>query len=113
MIVKKPLIFWKKKGKKPYVDKALKVGGFIGAVFAGVAYLLTSSMGFDPESLTYILYLYIALGVVASLDLQDIVSDRGFFDRVLIVAEEEEQKLKKVFSDEEYRIDGTVEKVES
>lgn len=94
------------------MDSDLKRGAVIGALFAGVAYLLTYRLGFNPDTLTYLLYLYILLGAAAAFDFAGFVEDRGFLDRLVIVAEEEERKLKKVFSDEEYRVEGTVEKVE-
>jgi hypothetical protein len=93
------------------MDSDLKLGGAIGAVFAGLAYLITYQQGFNSTTLTYLLYMYIILGFMVAFDGQDFVEGRKFLDRLVLVGKDEEKKLKKVFSDEEYRIDGNVEKV--
>lgn len=92
------------------MNSKIKIGGLLGVLFALVAYFIALNNGFNQSTFTVFLYLYVGLGVIASLELGDLQS-RGFLDRIIIVAEDEEKKLKKVFSDEEYRIDGTVEKV--
>ncbi|MFB6242323.1 MAG: hypothetical protein ABEJ36_06010 [Candidatus Nanosalina sp.] len=90
----------------------VKLGGFVGAVFSGLAYLITYRLGFNPSSLSYLLYLYVLLGAVVAVDYSSVLEGRDIFDRILIAGKEEENKLKKLFSDEVYKIDGTVEKLE-
>lgn len=84
-------------------------GAFTGVIFAFVAYFLASVNGFNESSFTLLLYLYVFLGVLASVELTDFETD--LFDKIVIVAEEEELKMKKLFTGEEYRVKGTVEKV--
>ena len=92
------------------MNSKIKTGGLLGVLFALTAYFIALNNGFNSSTFTVFLYLYVGLGIIASLELGDFQA-RGFLDRIVIVAEDEEKKLKKVFSDEEYKIDGTVEKI--
>lgn len=91
--------------------KRLKFGAVAGVVFAGLAYLVTYRMGFNPTSLSFLLYLYVFLGLISGFSFEDLKDSWDVLDRFVVVAEEEELKLKKIFTGEEYRVDGTVEKV--
>ena len=89
----------------------MKHGGLIGAVFAGAGYLVVYRFGFTQFSLNILLYLYIMLGLIVAFDFRNFLDKTDFLERIVIVAEEEELKMKKLFTGEEYRVDGTVEKV--
>ncbi|WP_414837743.1 hypothetical protein ACK3SF_05745 [Candidatus Nanosalina sp. VS9-1] len=110
MSYRKSEIFFPDAEEIPVMDQKIKKGGLIGVIFALIAYVIALRNGFNQSTFTLFLYLYVGLGVIASLEFSDLQA-RGFLDRIVIVAEDEEKKLKKLFSDEEYRIDGTVEKV--
>jgi hypothetical protein len=85
-----------------------KRGAVVGVASAGVAYFLALRMGFNSSSFTFLLYMYVVTGIIAGLDLEGLES--GVLDRVYIATREEEVKLKKVFSDEVYRVKGTIER---
>jgi len=91
--------------------KEVKRGAIVGGLFAGLAYFFTYKFGFNSTTLSIVLYLYVILGVLMAFDFQDFVKSREFLEKIVIVAEEEELKMKKVFTGEKYKIDGTVEKV--
>lgn len=91
--------------------KKVKRGAIVGGLFAGVAYFLSYRFGFNSTTLSIILYLYVILGALVAFDFQEFVKTREFLEKIVIVAEEEELKMKKVFTGEKYKIDGTVEKV--
>lgn len=96
---------------KESVDARVKHGGLIGVFFAGAGYIVVYRLGFTQFSLNIMLYLYIILGIIMAFDFRDFLDRTGFLERIVIVAEEEELKMKKLFTGEEYRVDGTVEKV--
>lgn len=89
----------------------MKYGGATGAVFAGLAYAVTYQLGFNDTSFAVLMYLYLILGFISRLSLEDFTGSMDVLERFVIVAEEEELKLKKIFTGEEYKIDGTVKKV--
>lgn len=90
--------------------RQIRSGGAIGVIFALISYFLASQIGFNQSSFMIFLYMYVIVGVLASLNLQDF-EGKGFLDRIVIVAEEEELKMKKIISGEEYKLKGTVEKL--
>lgn len=92
------------------MNSKIKIGGLLGVLTALIAYFIAMYNGFNSSTFTLFLYLYVGLGIISSLELTDFKAS-GFLDRIVIVAEDEEKKLKKLFSDEEYKIDGTVEKI--
>lgn len=93
------------------MDQRLKYGAALGTVFAGIAYLIAEFRGFNSSSFLPILYLYVVLGVVSRFDMKDAASYWSRLEDLMIVADKEENKLKKVVTGEEYEIDGTVKKV--
>jgi len=54
--------------------------------------------------------MYVLLGIIASIDLSDF-EGKGILDRIVIVSEQEELKMKKIISREEYKLKGTIEKL--
>jgi|GEM_PF-1881186 len=85
-------------------------GGLIGVIFALLSYFLASEIGFNQSSFLIFLYMYVLVGIVASLDFSDL-EGKGILDRIVIVSEEEELKMKKIISQEEYKLKGTIEKI--
>jgi len=90
--------------------RQIRNGGVIGVTFALISYFLASQIGFNQSSFTIFLYMYVLLGIISSLNFSDL-EGKGFLDRIVIVAEEEELKMKKIISGEEYKLKGTVEKL--
>lgn len=94
-------------------EKVLKAA-VKGLTFAGIGSLIAMYFGFNQNTLTIFLYLYIAQAVYKPLK-------NGFFSyisfspdiisRLVIVAEGEELKMKKLLTGEKYRLDGDVEKL--
>ncbi len=93
------------------MDSSVKHGGLIGVIFAGAGYLVVYWLGFTRFALNILLYLYIMLGLVVAFDFRNFLDKTGFLKQIVIVAEEEELKMKKLLTGEEYRVKGTVEKV--
>lgn len=90
--------------------RKIRNGGALGVIFALTSYFLASEIGFNQSSFLIFLYMYVIVGIIASLNFSDF-EGKGILDRIVIVAEEEEMKMKKIISGEEYRIKGTVEKL--
>lgn len=90
--------------------KDILTDAMIGSSLASIGVLLAKYFGFNWITLSTILYL-IVLSAVASgfksrLDLSD-----GFLHRIVLVAEGEELKMKKLISGEKYKIKGDLEKI--
>lgn len=88
----------------------IRNGGAIGVVFALTGYFLASRIGFNQSSFLLFIYMYVLLGIIASIDLSDF-EGKGILDRIVIVSEQEELKMKKIISREEYKLKGTIEKL--
>lgn len=95
------------------MKKKLLSGAAIGLSFAGIASLIVRFIGFNANSLTVFLYLYVILGVFYPLKnhVIDTSSLPDILHRIVIVAEGEELKMRKLVTGEKYRIDGNVEKL--
>lgn len=91
--------------------KNVKYGAGLGAGFAILAYLIADLNGFNRSSFLYMLYLYVILGAVSKLDKDDVTGYIDGLERLLIIADREENKLKKIATGETYKIDGTIKKV--
>lgn len=91
--------------------RRVKYGAALGAGFAITAYLIADMNGFNRTSFLYMIYLYVILGAVSRLDKEDLTGTISVFERLLIVADREEKKLKKIATGETYKIDGTIKKI--
>lgn len=89
----------------------VKKGAVYGIVFAGLNYLVIEALGFNRTSLSLILYLNVLMGIVINVSASDLGLEK-FLGNVLVAVEGEEMKLKKVFTGEEYVLNGNIEKVE-
>lgn len=94
-----------------YVEKRLKYGFLIGGFFAVLAFGFAELNGFNRSTFLVFIYLYVLLGAVSRLRLEDFSEYASGLEN-LIWIKEEEMKLKRVFTGEEYEIDGTVKKVQ-
>lgn len=89
-------------------------GAATGLSFAGIASILTRFKGFNSETLIVLLYMYVLLGIIGSVN-SSIARKHGglkkLFHNIVIVVEGEEMKMKKLLTGEKYRIDGDIEKI--
>lgn len=92
--------------KQVFKDAAL------GLFFAGMGALIIRFFGFTEISLIAILYLMVALAVVQGLKHRDFSSVMpSFLERIVVVVEGEELKMKKLLTGEKYRVKGDLEKL--
>lgn len=85
-----------------------------GLTFAGIGSITTMYAGFNQNTLTVFLYLYIAQAVYKPLKAElfsHFNFSPDFIHRLVVVAEGEELKMKKLFTGEKYRVDGDIEKL--
>lgn len=91
--------------------KEITEGAVYGLVFAGLTYATVNFLGFDQASLNILLYLNVLMGVAINIKSKSLGLE-SIFGQVMIPSEAEENKVKRVFTGEEYVINGTLEKVE-
>jgi len=91
--------------------KEITEGAVYGLVFAGLTYATINFLGFDQASLNILLYLNVLMGVAINIKSESLGLE-SIFGQVMIPSEAEENKVKRVFTGEEYVINGTLEKVE-
>ncbi len=92
--------------------RRVKYGAALGAGFAITAYMIADINGFNRTSFLYMIYLYVILGAVSKLDKEDLTDSFSVFERVLIIVDRKEKKLRKIATGETYKIDGTIKKIE-
>lgn len=94
--------------------KKLKIPVLFGLTAYGVAYSIVNFIGFNSSSFTFLAYLYIILSLV--LGAYHEINEHGGFsevlDKIVLVTEGEELKLKKLISGEKYKLKGEIEKIE-
>jgi hypothetical protein len=86
----------------------------VGLSFAGIASVIARFIGFNQSTFTIFLYLYVLQAAYSPL--KQLLSERADFSpdilhRLVIVAEGEEMKMRKVLTGEKYRVDGDIEKL--
>ena len=91
--------------------KEITEGAVYGLVFAGLTYATINFLGFDQASLNILLYLNVLMGVAINIKSESLGLE-SIFGQVMIPSEAGENKVKRVFTGEEYVINGTLEKVE-
>lgn len=95
--------------RKDLLNSAMK-----GLSFAGIAALIVRFTGFNQNTLMIFLYLYVIQAVYSPAKkylLEYLDFAPGFLNRLVIVVEGEEIKMKKLLTGEKYRVDGEVEKL--
>lgn len=90
---------------------ALERGAVQGLFAAGAAYLVVVFLGFNSTSMSLILYMFFAFGAFFELKNSLEMDLTDLFGEVVIVAEEEEKTLKRVFRDKKYRVKGELEEI--
>jgi hypothetical protein len=91
--------------------ESFQQGLIYGLIIAGTAYATVKIIGYNPQSLTLILYLYILSSVILNMKTELATPLKPLLKRIVIVAEGEEIKLKKLLTGEEYKINGDIEKL--
>lgn len=95
------------------MKKKLLSGMSLGLAFAGIASLIAKFNGFNSDNFMIFLYLYVILGGLVSLKSAGFGRDflPGILHRIVVVAEGEELKMKKLVTGEKYRVKGDIEKI--
>lgn len=95
------------------MKKKVLYGAAFGLFFASIASMVARYRGFNPETFTVFLYLYVALGalypVKKAISSGELLPD--MMHRLVIVAEGEELRMKKLFTGEKYKVKGEIEKL--
>ncbi|MFB6100171.1 MAG: hypothetical protein ABEK16_02755 [Candidatus Nanohalobium sp.] len=86
-------------------------GAVYGAVIAGAAYTIVQAMGFSSTSLSVILYLFIVSTILVNVKSELATPIKPYLENLVIVAEGEEMKMRKLLTGEKYRVKGDVEKL--
>ena len=86
-------------------------GSIQGLIAAGIAYIFVSYNGLNTLSLNVLLYMFIVFGAFFEFKNSLDLGIKDFMGKVLIVAEEEEKTLKRVFHDKKYRVKGELEEI--
>ncbi|MFB6174420.1 MAG: hypothetical protein ABEJ87_00395 [Candidatus Nanohalobium sp.] len=93
------------------MKEALEKGALQGLFTAGLAYLVTAFIGFNRISLNLMLYMFFIFGAFFELKNSLELGLNDLFGEVVIVAEEEEKTLKRIFRDKKYRVNGELEEI--
>lgn len=93
------------------MNKALERGAIQGLLTAGLAFLMVNIIGFNTTSLSILLYMFIVFGAFFELKNSLDLGIKDFFGQILVVAEEEEKTLKRVFKDKKYKVNGELEEI--
>ena len=93
------------------MKEALEKGALQGLFTAGLAYILTMFIGFNQTSLTLMLYMFFVFGAFFEFKNSIDLGIRDFLGEIVIVAEEEEKTLKRVFHDKKYKVNGELEEI--
>ena len=96
---------------KNCVRDELVEGTAYGILTAGLAYLIVHFMGFNPRTLPLLLYIYVVSAVIINMKAEIEQLSLPYLRRLVVVAEGEEMKLKRILTGEEYRVNGDVEKL--
>lgn len=91
--------------------ESLRNGLLYGIAVALVAYSIVQFIGYNPQSLMILLYLYVFQSVILKVKTDFAQPLLPLLKRIVIVAEGEEMKLKRLLTGEEYRVNGDVEKL--
>lgn len=91
--------------------KEIKCGAIYGLVFAGLTYATVEFLGYTQSSLKILLYLNVLMGIAINLKSESLGLE-SIFGQVMVTVESGENRVKRVFTGDEYVINGTLEKVE-
>jgi len=86
-------------------------GSVQGLLTAGLAYIFISYNGLNQTSLNVLLYMFVLFGAFFEFKNSMTLKLEDLFGKIVIVAEEEEKTLKRVFRDKKYRVKGELEEI--
>lgn len=92
--------------------EALEKGLVQGIAAAGLGYLVVQFMGISKTSFSVLLYMFLIFGAFFELKNSLDLGPADLLGEVVVVAEEEEKTLKRVFRDKKYRVKGELEEVQ-
>ncbi|MFB6158146.1 MAG: hypothetical protein ABEJ95_00620 [Candidatus Nanohalobium sp.] len=90
---------------------SVKEGAIYGMLVSGAAYTLVQFLGYSSRSLAVILYLFLISAILINVKSEMSEPLKPYLDRLVLVAEGEELKMKKLLTGEKYRVRGDVEKL--
>ena len=91
----------------------LKIPLLTGLSFSGLSILTVRFFGFSQNSFMILAYLYIFLAVIIGIYYEvRKLSEGSILGNVLVVVEEEEKVVKKVFTGEKYKVKGEFERLQ-
>jgi hypothetical protein len=79
-------------------------GTVYGVLAAATAYIIVKMMGYNPQSLAVILYFQILTAILLTVRSEITSPLMPLLKRIVVVAEGEEMKLKRLLTGEEYRV---------
>jgi hypothetical protein len=91
--------------------ESLKEGAIYGILLAATTYVVVQVMGYSHRSLMVVLYIQIVAAILLTARSRLAAPLKPYLDRIVVVAEGEEMKLKKLLTGEEYKVKGEVEKL--
>lgn len=91
--------------------KEILKDAMLGSSLAGIGALFVKFRGFDWITLSAALYLTVVAATIAGFRSRSKISG-GLLDRLVLVIEGEELKMKKLISGEKYKIKGDLEKLQ-
>ncbi|AOV94417.1 hypothetical protein AQV86_00655 [Nanohaloarchaea archaeon SG9] len=93
------------------MKRALERGAIQGLLTAGAAFLVVNTLGYNTTSLTVLLYMFLIFGAFFELKNTLQLGLKDLFGEVVVVAEEEEKTLNRIFRDKKYRVNGELEEI--
>ncbi|MFB6199520.1 MAG: hypothetical protein ABEJ83_01460 [Candidatus Nanohaloarchaea archaeon] len=85
-------------------------GAFYGILFSGIAFLVVAFLGFSPTSLSVLLYLYVVAGALINGRYRLGKQLDSLLGSIVLVAEEEEVRMRKLFTGEKFVLKGDIER---
>ena len=87
-------------------------GGIHGLIFLLLAYTVVYTQGYGGNS--FIAVMYIIILATTWMEVKDEIElpDSSFLERIVIVSEGEDLKMRKVFTGEKYRLKGNIQKID-
>lgn len=97
--------------------KRLKIPLSLGLVFYGMAYFTVRYLGYNSTSFMVISYLYIALAAIIGIkyEIKKLGGSDNFasvFRNIVVVSEDDELTMKRLFTGEKYKLKGEIEKLQ-
>lgn len=94
------------------MSNAFLKGAIQGLLAAGIAFITVNLIGYNTTSLSIILYLFLVFGAMFEFKNSMNLDPTELLGEVVVVAEEEEKTLKRVFKDKKYKVKGELEEIQ-